>query len=107
MSGASQVVKTDAPVALPGGTKIVALATTPQALVAVETKCRGVWIGARKDAAGAAVNTGRVLIGDSAGQNIPLETTDTKGMTLAIDDASKVYVKVFTNGDGVDWRIFV
>lgn len=89
-----------------GDTKIIAATATPEALVASATPCRSVWIGAPCDADGNAENTKPAFIGDSAGQNIPILTTNFEGVELEINDASKVYVKVGVNGEKVVYRIF-
>jgi hypothetical protein len=91
-----------------GGTKTVSAAATPEKLVADSTPCRGVWIGAPINAdTGVGTNTKPVFIGDAAGQNVPLLSGDYRGVTIAIDDASKVFIKVGVNGEGVVYRIFV
>lgn len=92
--------------AFPGGTKTVTAAATPEALVSSSTPCRSVWIGAPVDADGNAENTKPAFVGDSAGQNIPLLTTNFEGAEIEIDDAAKVYVKVGVNGEKVVHRIF-
>jgi hypothetical protein len=89
-----------------GGTKTVAAAATPEALVASSTPCRFVWVGARVNGDGAAQNTKPVFLGDSAGQNIPVMPNDFEGVTVPMDDAQKVYVKVGVNGEGVAYRVF-
>ena len=91
---------------LGGGTKTVAAAATPEALVSQSTPCRWVWLGARVDGDGNAQNPKPCFIGDSAGQNIPLVANDFAGVTIQIDDAAKLYVKVGVNGEGVAYRIF-
>jgi len=94
------------PTSLTGGTKTVAAATTPEKLVAAATPCQFVWLGARVDASGNAVNTKPVFLGDNANQNIPLLSSNFEGMVIQIDDASKLYVKVGVNGEGLVYRIF-
>ena len=91
---------------LAGGTKAVAAAATAEVLASESTPCRWVWLGARVDADGNALNTKPCFIGDSAGQNIPLLTNDFAGVTIQIDDAAKLYVKVGVDGEGVAYRIF-
>ena len=91
---------------LAGGTKTVPSASTPQPLVAVSTPCRFVWVGARVDAYGNPQNSYPCFIGDSAGQNIPVMPSNYEGLVIRIDDASKVYVKVTVNNQGVAYRIF-
>jgi len=94
------------PTSLAGGTKTVAATGTPEKVVAVATPCKFVWLGARVDANGTAVNTKPAFVGDNAGQNIPLLADNFEGMVIQIDDASKLYVKVGVNGEGVAYRIF-
>lgn len=94
------------PSTLAGGTKTCANAATAEKLVATATPCRAVWVGPRITSAGAAQNTKPVFLGDAAGQNIPVMPTSYEGLTLLVDDASKVYVKVGTNGEGVAYRVF-
>ena len=60
------------PSSMVGGTKTVALASTPQALVATPTPCRCVWIGPLCNADGVGTNTKPVFLGDSTNQNMPL-----------------------------------
>ena len=88
-----------------GGQKVVAAAATPEALVAVPTPCFAVWIGPPCDASGAALNTQPVFLGDAAGQNLPLVPTSLAGVAIPIDDASKIFVKVGVNGEGVNYRV--
>lgn len=97
---------TTPPSALAGGTKTVAAAATPEKLVASATACKFVWIGARVDGNGTAQNTKPVFIGDADGQNIPITPANFEGFVIQIDDASKLYVKVGVNGEGVAYRIF-
>jgi hypothetical protein len=94
------------PSSMVGGTKTVALASTPQALVATSTPCRCVWIGPLCNADGVGTNTKPVFLGNSANQNMPLPPNSVSGVVLSIDDASKVYVKVGANGEGVAYRVF-
>ena len=87
------------------GTKTVASAATPEPLVAVSTPCRAVWLGARISATGVAQNTKPVFIGGAAGQHIPVMPNNPEGLVIAIDDASKLSVKVGTNGEGVNYAV--
>jgi hypothetical protein len=89
-----------------GGTKTVASAGTPQPLVATSTPCRFVWVGARVDNYGNPLNSYPCFIGDSAGQNIPVMPSNYEGLVIRVDDASKVYVRVVSGGNGVTYRIF-
>jgi hypothetical protein len=94
------------PTTFTGGSKSVAAAATPEALVASSTPCRFVWIGAPCDSDGVASNTKPVFIGDSSGQNIPIATHNFEGVMIQIDDAQKVYAKVGVDGESVEYRIF-
>jgi len=94
------------PSSMVGGTKTVALASTPQALVATPTPCRCVWIGPLCNADGVGTNTKPLFLGNSANQNMPLPPNSISGVVLSIDDASKVFVKVGVNGEGVAYRVF-
>ena len=89
-----------------GGTKTVSSTGTPEKLVPASTPCRVVWIGARVDSDGNPVNTKPCFIGDSANQNIPVLPSNFEGVVIRIDDASKVYIKVGVNSQGVAYRIF-
>ena len=91
---------------LAGGTKTVPSAGTPQPLVAVSTPCRFVWVGARVDAYGNPLNSYPCFVGDSAGQNIPVMPSNYEGLVIRISDASKLYVRVTANNQGVVYRIF-
>jgi hypothetical protein len=94
------------PTSMIGGTKTVALAGTPQALVATSTPCRSVWIGPLCNTDGVGTNTKPVFLGNSVNQNIPLLPSSISGVVLSIDDANKIFVKVGVNGEGVAYRIF-
>lgn len=95
-----------APSSLTGGTKTVAAAGTPEALVTASTPCQCVWVGPPCDADGLATNTKPAFIGDQHNQNMPLLPNSIAGVVIAIDDASKLFVKVGVNGEGVAYRIF-
>jgi hypothetical protein len=95
------------PTSLAGGVKAVAAAATPESLVAASTPCRCVWIGPLCNADGVGTNTKPVLLGDVTSQNMPLLPNSVSGVVLSIDDASKVFVKVGVNGEGVAYRVFV
>ena len=94
------------PTSLVGGTKTVASAAVAEPLVAVPTPCRCVWVAPVCDADGAGTNTKPVFLGDAANQNMPLAPTSISGVVLAIDDASKVFVKAGADGEGVVYRVF-
>ena len=89
-----------------GGEKTVAAAATPEALVAVATPCSFVWLGARVDSVGAALNSQPVFVGDADNQNIPVMPNNFEGVVITIDDASKLFVKVGLDGEGVVYRVF-
>lgn len=74
------------------GTKAVADSGTPEALSSATT-CSGVLIQARSG------NTGSVFIGDDTNQRYEL----TGPTFVGVDDLEKVYVRVDTNGDGVNF----
>ena len=97
---------TSPPTSMVGGTKTVASAGTPEPLVAAAAPCRCVWIGPLCDVEGVATNTKPVFLGDSASQNMPLLPSSISGVVVSIDDASKLFVKVGANGEGVAYRIF-
>ncbi|MBN2585000.1 MAG: hypothetical protein JXL80_18205 [Planctomycetes bacterium] len=99
------VMVVDGASAITTGTKIVAAAATPESLVAVSTPCRAVWLGARVNSTGVALNTKPVFIGGAAGQHIPVMPNNPEGLVIAIDDASKLKVKVGTNGEGVNYAV--
>ena len=96
-----------------GDIKVVAASATGEPLVAASTPCQFVWIGAPVDSDGVAQNTKPAFIAESAAKAvaaegaIPLMPSNFEGMTIQIDDASKLYVGVGVNGEGVAYRIFV
>jgi hypothetical protein len=97
---------TSLPTSMVGGSKTVTPAATPQALVATSTPCRCVWIGPLCNADGVGTNSKPVFLGNSANQNMPLLPNSISGVVISIDDASKIFVKVGVNGEGVAYRIF-
>ena len=94
------------PTSMVGGTKTVTPAAPAQALVATSTPCRCVWIGPLCNTDGVGTNTKPVFLGNSVNQNMPLLPSSISGVVISIDDASKVFVKVGVNGEGVAYRIF-
>lgn len=94
------------PTSMVGGTKSVTPAATAQALVAVSTPCRCVWIGPLCNTDGVGTNTKPVFLGNSVNQNMPLLPSSISGVVIAIDNANKIFVKVGVNGEGVAYRIF-
>lgn len=94
------------PASLAGGTKTVAAAAVPEALVAAATPCRFVWIGARVDGGGNPLNSAPCFIGDAVSQNIPVMPSNYEGLVIRIDDAAKLFVRVAANANGVTYRIF-
>ena len=97
---------TTPPTSMIGGTKTVASAAAPQPLVSAPTPCRCVWIGPLCNSDGVGTNTKPVFLGDGASQSMPLLPNSISGVVIAIDDASKIVVKVGVNGEGVAYRIF-
>jgi len=89
-----------------GGTKIVASAGIAEALVDGPTPCRSVWIGPLCIPEGMGINSMPVFLGDSNNQNMPLLPSSISGMVIDIDDASKIFVSVGFDGEGVAYRIF-
>ena len=76
------------------------------ALVAASTPCRFVWVGARVDSNGNALNTKPVFVGGSGGQYIPVMPNGVEGMVIQIDDAVKLYIKPGVTGQGVSYAVF-
>jgi hypothetical protein len=96
-----------------GGIKTCAAAATPEQLVLVSTPCKRVWIGPRLDAAGLPLNTKVVFVGETSAKTaydqgpVPITPSNYEGMWFSIDDASKLWIRVAVNGEGVAYRIFV
>lgn len=89
------------------GTKTIAAAATPEPLVSAPHPCRHVWVGAPITVAtGAALNTKTLLVGNSAAQNMPIVPGNFEGFFIAVDDASKVYVKAGQDGEKVEYQVF-
>ena len=91
---------------LTGGTRTVLSVATPQPLMPESAPCQFVWIGARVDSNGNSQNTKPCFIGDSTNQNIPIMPSNYEGVVIRIDDASKVFVKVGVDNQGVVYRVF-
>ena len=95
------------------GTKTVAVAAAPEPLVSAlppgmesdQASVCSVWIGARVDANGNALNTLPCFIGDATVQTIPLLPSNYEGFFLRIDPR-KLFVKVGADGQGVNYAIF-
>ncbi len=87
-----------------GNTKTVSPAAAAP-LVAASTPCRAVWIGARMGNDGTPTNTNPVFIGDATNQTMALAKDDFKGFLIPIADASGIYIRPVTNGEGVAYRI--
>jgi len=110
-SGA-MVVDTGTPTSFAGNIKTIANAANAAQLVTDPTPCKSVWIGPRIDANGAALNTKPCFIGESAAQStydkgpLPIMPSNYEGLVIAIDDASKLWLKVGVNNEGVAYRIF-
>lgn len=100
-------------VSFTGGWKTLAAAATAEPLVSVSTPCKGVWLGARVNADGGAVNTKPVFVGSSVAKAvynqgaIPIMPDNVLGIVIRIDDAKKVFVKAGVNGEGVAFQIFL
>jgi hypothetical protein len=90
------------PTVMTCGVKTVAAAATPEQLVAVATPCKYVVISARR----LTPNTGDAFIGTAATQNLFIDKANFEGRVIPIDDASKLYIKVGVNGEGVNYSIF-
>ena len=76
------------------GEKVVAASATPEAL-ASDTDCSYVLIQAKSD------NTSSVFVGNDTGQEVELPPLG--AWAFAIDNLDKIYVRVVTNGDGVNY----
>lgn len=79
-------------------------------LVAVSMPCSRVWIGTPTlSHAKAALNDSRILVGSSRDGNnaggIPLEPDNHEGFWYPVEDASKVYLSGFADGDAVEYQI--
>lgn len=83
------------PSTLLAGHKDVSAAATPEALAASTTVLNSVLVQAKTD------NTGNVFVGNSTVQYVELAPGDSK--VLVVDDLAKIYIKVATNGDGVNY----
>jgi hypothetical protein len=66
-----------------------------------------VWIGPKKNATTKAVNNASPICVGVGGAVIPLDTTNSSGIDLGVDDPSKVLVESVGSGDGVDYMIYV
>ncbi len=99
------------PSSFAGGSKVPAEAGVAEPLVSVPTPCRFVWVGVPiappegEDVTSWARNTSPVLLGDQASQNLPLTPHTFRGVVIHIADASLIYVRSHTPGDGVEYRI--
>jgi hypothetical protein len=90
------------PTAMTGGTKTVAAAATPEPLVAQATPCKFVVVAARYNTK----NTQPVWVGSATDQKIFIDPANYEGHVIPINDASKLYIKVGVNGEGVNFTIF-
>ena len=93
------------PTTFPGGS-LTLFNTDATPLVGTSTPCRFVWVFAPCDDSGVPTNAKVVRIGDVAGQNGQLIPSNLEGFEIAIDDASKLYIKAAQIGDAVNYRIF-
>lgn len=99
------------PSSFAGGAKVPAEAGVAEPLVSVPTPCRFVWVGVpleppqEEGDTSWAKNSSPVLLGDQANQNLPLTPHTFRGVVIHISDASLVYVRSHTQGDGVEYRI--
>lgn len=94
MANFEHTVKTTPPLTSVGGTLALNAGGAATQLTATSTKCDYIWFGAPMDAAGVATNTKVVLIGDSAGQNMPIAVNNFEGLYYPTNDASKVWCKL-------------
>lgn len=89
------------------GTKSVTASNTPEKLVSDPTPCRAVWIGPKRHATtGAITNTTNVMIGDASAQTAVIPADGTVERVYYVNDASLLYVRVVTGGQGVAYQIF-
>jgi len=88
------------------GVKTVSNPSTPEKLVASSTPCKAVWVGARCNENGVALNTKPCFLGGSSAQYITLRTDNFEGFTFKVSDATNIYVKVGASGEGVFYAIF-
>lgn len=87
------------------GNKVVALAGTAEALVAVSTPCKSVTITALSSNTDAVVVGGaNVVAAIATRQGTPLESGDS--VDIDIDDLEKIYVDVEVNGEGVSFTYY-
>ena len=84
----------EAVTAVLAGEKVVSASATPEAL-ASSTSCSYVLIQAKSD------NTSSVFVGNNSGQEVELPPLG--AWAFAIDNLNKIYVRVATNGDGVNY----
>ena len=90
------------------GIKTVAVATTPEKLVASSTPCRRVWVGAPVLDDGTAMNTKvvRVSKNGTAGDGKPVLPDDHKGYYIPIDNAYDLTVRVGVNGERIAFIVY-
>lgn len=93
-AGVNVIGKIDPPDTILSGEKIVASASTPEAL-ATSTYCKYVIIQAKYD------NTGIVQLGNGSSQKVKLYAGDS--VRIDIDNLADVYVKVSVDGEGVNY----
>lgn len=81
--------------AVDSGSKDVASAGTPVALVASSTPCYAVLVRAK------AANTGSVYVGKQASPTFPLAAGE--AVEVRVGDVATVYIDADVNGEGVSW----
>lgn len=87
------------------GSKTVAIAGTPETLVAVSTTCKMVIVQAYLSNAGnIAFGGSNTVDASTTGDGTLLEPGDS--WPIFIDDAQKVWMDVLNNGDGARFNIF-
>ena len=89
---------------LTSGTKNVADVDVPEALGTAAILGTHIWVGA-KYAAGL-FNADDVFVGNVSAQVRPLLATNFEGFLEPTGDLSKVFIKVLSNGDGVNWALY-
>jgi hypothetical protein len=92
---------------LSAGVKIVADDAIPEVLIAGSTPCKYIWLAARMDADGIALNTKPCFVGTVDSQTIPIVPSNLEGILLPIRDASLLYVKVGFDGEGISYVLFI
>ena len=90
-----------------GGNKVVALAATPESLVAASNPdVVLIWVGAPHNDAGAAQNTTVARLGPAGQEIMQLMPADAGGFYIPHCDPVLLYVDVGVNGESVDYALF-